>query len=77
METSETVTREQVEEQLRHISDDQLASVSHFLAALTQSTLDDDGNHDFLRFAELSLGEEWDTQEEDAAWVHLADLPTW
>lgn len=77
METPETVTREQVEEQLRHISDDQLAAVSHFLAALTQFTPDDDGFHDLLRFAESSLREEWDASEEDAAWAHLADLPIW
>jgi len=31
---------------------------------------------DLLLMAETSLRVEWETPEEDAAWAHLADLPT-
>jgi hypothetical protein len=37
---------------------------------------DDERFQDLLLLAEQSLRVEWDAPEEDAAWAHLAGLPT-
>jgi hypothetical protein len=77
-----SITREHVEEQLRCVPDERLDLVSAFLDALIRresagDTADDDeGLLGLLLLAEQGLGAEWDTPEEDAAWAHLAELPT-
>ena len=73
-----STTREHVEEQLRRIPDERLDLVSAFLDALTRREVvdDDEGSQDLLLLAEQRLSAEWDTPEEDAAWAHLAELPT-
>jgi len=75
----ETSARERVEEQIRQLSEQEIEAVSHFITALRQfrPTDPDEEQRDWLLFAETSLRKDWDTQEEDAAWAHLADLPTW
>ena len=78
-----STTREHVEEQLRRVPDERLDLVSAFLDALTRrestdagTAEDDERFQDLLLLAEKSLSAEWDTPEEDAAWAHLAELPT-
>jgi len=67
-----SVTREQVEEQLRQLGPEQLAVVSRFITSLTylQSEIDEEHSA-ILLAAETSLRKDWDTPAEDAAWAHL------
>ncbi len=78
-----STTREHVEEQLRRVPEERLDLVSAFLDALTRREAasedgadDDERFQDLLLLAEQSLSAEWNTPEEDAAWAHLAELPT-
>lgn len=67
-----SVTREEVEEQLRQLVPEQLAAVSQFITSLTYLTHGIDEEHRAILFAaETSLRKDWDTPEEDAAWAHL------
>ena len=67
-----SITLEQVEEQLRHLTPTQLAIVSRFILTLVYLESEIDGDHrDILHAAETSLAKDWDTPEEDAAWAHL------
>ena len=67
-----SVTLEQVEEQLRQLSPEQLTVVSQFIASMTYLQHDMDEEHrDLLLAAQSSLRKDWETPEEDSAWRHL------
>lgn len=67
-----STTLEDVEEQLRRLTPEQLAMVAQFITSLTYLESGADGDHrDMLLAAETSLRKDWETPEEDAAWSHL------
>jgi len=65
----ETVTLEQIEEQLRRLPPEKLAVVLDFVSYLSQQ------EHTDARYAllasESALRKDWDRPEEDAAWSNL------
>ncbi len=67
----ETITIDQIEEQLRRLPPEKLPLVAEFIAALTADMPDDSDARHLLLAAETSLRKDWDTPEEDEAWRDL------
>ena len=65
-----TVTIQQVEERLQHLSSEQLASVLDFVSYLADRRLSSEALSTMLA-SEPVLRRDWDRPEEDAAWSDL------
>ncbi|HZO31334.1 MAG TPA: DUF2281 domain-containing protein [Chloroflexota bacterium] len=65
-----TVTRAQVEEQLRRLSPEQLDTVYEFVSFLAERRSASSSLATMLA-SESVLGRDWDRPEEDAAWSDL------
>ncbi len=66
----ESVTIEQIEEQLRHLPPEKLAVVLDFVSYLTERQQNSEAWQTMLA-SESALRKDWDRPEEDAAWADL------
>ena len=66
----ESVSIEQIEEQLRHLPPEKLAVVLDFVSYLTERQQSSEAWQTMLA-AESALRKDWDRPEEDAAWADL------
>ena len=66
----ESVSIEQIEEQLRHLPPEKLAVVLDFVSYLIERQRNSEAWQTMLA-SESTLREDWDRPEEDAAWADL------
>ena len=74
----QTVKVEEIDSQLKTLSEDKLTAVYHFVSYLADVDFEmsDAGAMDTALLSEKSLARDWDSPEEDEAWSHLESLPS-
>ena len=74
----QTITVEEIDSKLQTLSEDKLTAVYHFVSYLVEADLEmsDASSMETTLLSEKSLARDWDTPEEDEAWLHLESLPS-